>query len=307
MGYKNVLTLIDEARVTAEEKDVSATTGVHDDEVIRYLNQGKNIIYRKLLKQSQSLFSKKKVVNLEGGQKEVSMPIDIYAKNRIRDIKLIDNNVKKTLKYVTEKHDLFTSPGRPFKYYRQSNSIQLIPANSTGGRSLEITYIYGLPTLDKIGGSVGSVSIVDGQIISLALDTGVYLDLTKLSQFLQISICDRKGEVKAANIDVLNIDSNGVITVDPNFRLQSDEDIQVGYSVMAGPFTSTMSGLENDVEEYIVEYATLRMLQRQGSAEMASQAQLVLSLENSILDTYSNISDDTPSVLVQDYDSDGWW
>lgn len=307
MGYKNVLTLIDEARVTAEEKDVSATTGVHDDEVIRYLNQGKNIIYRKLLKQSQSLFSKKKVVNLEGGQKEVSMPIDIYAKNRIRDIKLIDNNVKKTLKYVTEKHDLFTSPGRPFKYYRQSNSIQLIPANSTGGRSLEITYIYGLPTLDKIGGSVGSVSIVDGQIISLALDTGVYLDLTKLSQFPQISICDRKGEVKAANIDVLNIDSNGVITVDPNFRLQSDEDIQVGYSVMAGPFTSTMSGLENDVEEYIVEYATLRMLQRQGSAEMASQAQLVLSLENSILDTYSNISDDTPSVLVQDYDSDGWW
>lgn len=306
MSYKSVDILIDDARTSAEEKDFSATTGISDLEVLRHLNQGKNIIYRKLINLSQNIFSKSVTIPITKDQKTVPMPIDIYGKNRIRDVKILENGNIYQLKYATEKHDLYKNAARPIKYYRQADAIQLVPTNSKD-RMLQLTYIYSLPTLDKVSAFVGSVSIVDNIITSLVLDNTKPINFDQLNKFTSISIVNRKGEAKASAIDIEEIDpATGIVTVSSDFVLRPGETISINDAVMAGPFTSTHTGLSVDVEEYIVEYAIMKMLQRQGSAELAAQAQLVLALETSITDTYSNIADDVPSILVTDFDSDGW-
>jgi hypothetical protein len=308
MSYKSVTLLIDEARTSAEEKDFSATTGITEDEVLRHLNQGKNIIYRKLINMSQNLFTKVKEVSLEAGQKTVVLPFDIYGKNRILDVKVLEGQVVYQVKAASEKHDIFSELGRPQKYYRMSNSIQLIPANSSfNSRVLKLSYVAALPKLSKQAAKVLSLTITDGVITDFLLDTSIIIESNELNKYTSISVCDRNGNIKAYDIPFDNIDSaTGIVTVTSGFVLPTDEIIEAGDVVVSGPFSSTHTGLEIDVEEYCIEYAIFKMLQRQGSAEVATQAQLVIQLENSIMETYSNISDDVVSPLVQGFRSDGW-
>ena len=307
MSYKSLTILLDEVRTSAEEKDFSSTTGITDAEVIRFLNQGKNIIYRKLINASQNLFTKKISYNIARDQKEVTLPYDIYGKNRILDVKVFENDCAYQVKYATEKHDIRSSVGRPTKYYRLSDSIRLIPKNDES-RTLELTYIVNIPRLDKKAASVDSVTILDNVITALTFNTSTdSVNLTELDKYVQFTVVNRKGQIKAANIEFDSIDSGtGVVTLTAGQTLSAGETIAPGDIVVPGPYSSTHSGLELDVEEYAIEYAVMRLFQRSGSNEIGSQAQLVIQLENSIMETYSNISDDVPTVLTTGFKSDGW-
>lgn len=308
MSLKSLSILIDNVREATEEQDINATTGIRDNEVIRFLNQGQNIIFRKIIKESQKLYSKSVLIPVTPDQKEVEMPPDIYAQNRLMDIKFIYNNIIYQVNSASEKEDLYTTRSIPYKYYRRDNKIVLIPDAGYAG-NLQVTYIYKLPELGLKSASIDSVTTLNNEITSLVFNvTSDVVDSIELNKYTRFSVVDREGRVKMANIkfDFINTGS-GEVTITPGFTFLPTESIAAGDTVIAGPYNSTHSYLESDVEEYIVEYATLKLLQRQGSSEVGVQAQLLLALEADIMAVYNRIEDDIREIPILDNSNDDSW
>lgn len=308
MSYKSISLLIDNVREATEEKDINATTGIQDPEVIRLLNQGQNIIYRKIIKESQKLYSKSTNIPIVAGQKEVSMPNDIYAQNRLADIKFLMKDVIYQVKSASEKEDISTAKAIPYKYYRRNNKIVLIPASLYSG-DLQITYIHKIPELGKKAASISSVTTLNNAITSLVLNvTTEEVNSEALNQFTRFSVVDREGVVKMSNIKFDSINTaTGAVTISSGFTFLPTESISVGDTVVAGPFSSTHSYLESDVEEYVVEYAVLKILQRQGSVEVATQAEVLRALELDIMEVYKRIEDDIREIPILDNSNDDSW
>lgn len=309
MSHKSLQILINDVREATEESDFNSSTGIQDSEFIRFLNQGQNLIYRKIISKSQKLFSKTIDIPIASEQKTLAMPKDIYAKNRITDIKFIESDVIYQVQAASEKEDLFFRSATPSSYYRRNNEIVFIPAPRRSGE-MRLSYIYKIPDLAFKAASVGSVVLENSTITSLNFNvTTDDINSDALTQFTRFSIVDEEGNVKMSNIKFTAIDTgSGLVTIDPSFTFNSNESISVGDIVVPGPLSSTHSALESDVEEYIVEYATLKILQRQGSAETATQAQVLLALESDIMDVYGRIDDDTRRIpLIQDRSEDFDW
>lgn len=309
MSHKSLTVLINDVREATEEKDFNASTGIQDSEFIRFLNQGQNLIYRKIISKSQKLFSKTVDIPIAAEQKTIAMPKDIYAKNRITDVKYIESDLIYQVHAASEKEDLFYRSATPSRYYRRNNEIVFIPQPYRSG-TIKLSYINKIPDLALKAASVGAVTLTTDTISSLTLDvTTDEVDSTALTQFTRFSVVDEEGNVKMSNIKFTDLDTgSGVVTVDPSYTFISGETIEVGDIVVPGPLSSTHSALESDVEEYIVEYATLKILQRQGSAETATQAQVLLALEADIMDVYGRIDDDTRKIpIIQDRSEDFDW
>lgn len=307
MSYKNIRILLDEVRTSAEEKDVTDTTGITDAEIIRFINQGQNIIYRKLLSKSQALFTNKVEIPLASNQSTLDMPKNVYAKNRIRDVKVhLKNGIKRPVRYATEKHDIRSCAGVPRKYYRQSGKIHLTPKNNGQANKLEISFVESVPTLDVEAAYVGSVSINNNQITSLILDNTKQNNMTKLNQYTDLCIVKKNGEITASGIvyDSVDTSTGEIIT---SHTLMEGETISPGDLILIGTFSSVRTTLPEDVVDFVVEYSVMKILQRQSSADIAIQAQLVKELIESILETYSHVSDDVPCILVHDYNSEGYF
>ena len=299
MSLKSITILIDNVREATEEKDINATTGIQDAEVIRFLNQGQNIIYRKIIKESQKLFSKATLLPVVADQKEVSMPSDIYAQNRLMDIKYVLDGVIYQVSSASEKEDIYTTKAIPYKYYRRNNKIVLIPA-ALKSANLQVTYIYKIPELSKKAASIESVTTVGNTITSLVLNVSTdQVDDLALNLYTRFSVVDREGVVQMSNIKFDSINTaSGEVIITPGFEFLPTELIAAGNTIVPGPFNSTHSQLETDVEEYIIEYATLKILQRQGSSEVAVQAELLVRLEDDIMQVYKVIEDDIREIPV---------
>jgi hypothetical protein len=309
MSLRSITNLIEQARTAASELDNSDTTGVSDIEIIRYLNQGQNIIYRKMISKSQKLFSKTLEIPVNVDQKIINMPKDIYAQNRVTDLKYIESECIYQIHAGTEKDDLWFRSAIPTRYFRRNNEIVLVPPPCRAG-TIRLSYIYKIPELNKKAGSIESVTTDGLTITSLVANVSSdSLDDTELLKFTRFSIVDREGVVKMSNIKYDSLDTaTGIITISPDFSFLVTESIAVGDIIVAGPLASTNSALESDVEEYVIEYAILKLLQKQGSAEVATQAQLLLALEDDIMTVHNRIDDDIKTIsLTHDDSNDFDW
>jgi hypothetical protein len=305
MSLRPITNLIEQARIAASELDNTDTTGVSDIEIVRYLNQGQNIIYRKIISKSQKLFSKTVEIPIAASQKLVDMPKDIYAQNRITDVKYVESEYIYQIHAGTEKDDLWNRPAIPVRYFRRNNQIVLVPQPLQAG-TIRLSYIYKIPELNKKAGTIADVTTSSNTITLLEADIVTdTLDTLELLKFTRFSVVDKEGNVKMSNIKYDSANpTTGVITITPGFTFDTaTESIAVGDTIVAGPYSSTFSALEADVEEYVVEYAILKLLQKQNSSEVVAQAELLRALEDDIMNIHNKIDDDIKSMSLTNDDS----
>jgi hypothetical protein len=124
-----------------------------------------------------------------------------------------------------------------------------------------------------------------------------------------LCVVDREGNLKMQNIKFDSVDSTtGIFTISSDFVYAEGETIDAGDTIVVGPYSSTHPLIDDYVEKYLISYATMKMLQRDGAVEVAQQTQVLLAMEQEIVDSYSTVSHDIQLIqdVSQNYFNDDW-
>lgn len=296
---RNVKYLIEEIREATENQDVSEFSGIQDREILRYLNDAQERLQSEIVKKSPKVFTKEVIVDIDGSE-YYDLPIDMFLGNKITDIKYryTPSSYWTRLEpdYIANNLDLDLHDAAPCSYIRLSGKIALRPRPRRG--QLRVTYIANIPSLDLGRATVTAASTnANSELTSLTLDT-VNLDVDALLRRSHLSIVNVHGETLLERVKFDSIDVNtGVVTL-----ANSPEVVEalVNGTVVSGARTSTHSSLDEILERYLIGYANMKVLQRDGSAEFQIQAELVRAMESEIIDSYAGISDDI--ILIPDID-----
>lgn len=310
MTTRRVDYLITDTRLSTENQDFSDTIGIKDSEFLRYINDAQVRVHGKIIKQHPSVFVAEKVENIVGNQESYTLPSDIYAGNKITMVEYSptsSDNDYYVLQYDSIRNRDKGSMGDPVYYMRKSGTVMLKPVPTSSRGKLRISYIRKIPRLDTIRGVVATATLDSGTNTITTLELNVsteVVDSNELNKFTRMSIVDEEGEVQMQNIKYTNVNSStGVVTVDPSFTYTTGETISVGDNVVAGSYSSTHSELDDLVERYLIEYATMKILQRDSSSDLTSQFSILQSMEQDIIDSYAELTDDIveiPDIISYD-------
>ena len=297
---RNVKYLIEEIREATENQDFSEFSGIQDREILRYINDGQERIQSEIVKKSPKVFTKEVIIDVDGSE-YYDLPYDILLGNKITDVKYqytpssywnrlepdyVANNTNDT--------DLYDAS--PCTYIRLAGRIALRPRPRRG--QLRVTYVANIPSLDLGRGVVTASSVdADSNLLSLTLDT-VNLDEDALARRSYLTIVNVHGDILLDQVKFDNIDAGtGVVTLASNPAVTVP---LLNGVIVSGKKTSTHSSLDELIERYLIGYANMKVLQRDGSQEFQIQFQLVQIMEQEIVDSYAGISDDI--ALIPDID-----
>ena len=314
MTNRYVSYLIDDVRLSTENTDFSDTIGIKDTEFLRFLNDGQRRIQNLIVQKHPQVFLQQKTVSIVANQEAYSLPIDSFLGNKVAQVEFNPESSGVNYFYPLRPGSLFErdsgSSGDPIKYIRKTGQILLVPIPSSSIGQLRYNYVQKMPQLALRRGSVSSVTLdsATNTISALALDVSTdTVDTTELDKWTRVSIVDEEGNVKMKNIKVTNVDgSTGTVTVDSSFSYDSGETISAGDYIVEGSFSSTHVQLDDMVERYLIAYTTFKILQRDSNiTDLQVQQNVLLEMENEIVDSYAEISDDImeiPNIISSDDD-----
>ena len=296
---RNVKYLIEEIRAATENQDVSEFSGIQDREILRYINDAQERIQSEIVKKSPKVFTKEVIIDVDGSE-YYDLPYDILLGNKITDVKYqyTPSSYWDRLEpdYVANNADLDLHDASPCTYIRLAGRIALRPRPRRG--QLRVTYVANIPSLDLGRGVVTASSVdADMNLLSLTLDT-VNLDVDALARRSYLTIVSVHGDILLDQVKFDSIDAGtGVVTLASNPAVTVP---LLNGVIVSGKKTSTHSSLDELIERYLIGYANMKVLQRDGSVEFQTQFQLVQIMEQEIVDSYAGISDDI--TLIPDID-----
>lgn len=305
---RNVKYLIQDIREATENQDVSEFIGISDREILRIINEAQSKLQAEIVKRSPKIFTTEKTFSLNGAS-SYKIPDNAFLGNKITDVKykssLTDNwEIRIDPEYITNQD--FSGEGLPNKYIRRPGRIILQPNPRTG--FLRVTYVKRVPKLDLQRGVVDSVTLSGTSIDSLFFNvTTEELDLDAINRDEYITIIDSLGNIKMPYIRISAIDSStGEVTVHPSFSFEEGQTIEAGDIVVSGKYSSTHSEFDESIERYIQAYAEMIVFKRDGSAEIQTQAEVLASIQQEIIDSYAQITDDIMYIPEVNEDWDGF-
>lgn len=311
--------LIDDVRSSTENEDVSDTIGIKDPEFLRFINDAQYRIQNLIVQQHPQVFLTEYTTSVVANQEAYTLPNKIYMGNKVSQVEYSYKSSGVDYFYPLRPASLFerrsgtrgSSYNRPEKYVRKSGQILLVPVPSSSQGQLRINYVAKVPKLDLRRGSVSSVTLDadTNTITALSLDVATdAVDSTELAKWTRISIVDEEGNIQMRNIKVTNVDgSTGVVSVDAAFSFESGETISVGDYIVAGEYTTTHCQLDEMVERYIISYCTLKILQRDSNVtDLGVQQNILLAMEEDIVSSYAEITDDIIEIPEIISDDDSW-
>jgi len=312
--------LIDDVRLSTENTDFSDTIGIKDAEFLRFLNDAQYRIQNLIIQQHPSVFLTEYTTPIVANQEAYSLPNKAFMGNKVTQVEYSYKSTGVDYFAPLRPGSLFErvsgsnsfALGRPSKYIRKAGQVLLVPTPGSSNGQLRITYVHKIPKLDLRRGSVSSVTLdsATNTITALSLDVSTdSVDNTQMDKFTRLSIVDEEGNVKMSNIKYTDIDpSTGIVTVDASFTYEDGETISSGNYIVAGEYSSTHSELDEMVERYLIAYTTFKILQRDSNiTDLQVQQSILMEMENEIIASYAEISDDIteiPEIISED---DDWY
>lgn len=314
MGSRLVDYLIEDVRISTENQEFSDTIGIQDSEFLRFLNNAQFRLQSLIVQQHPSVFLTEYEISCEKDKEVYDLPIASFMGNKVTQVEYsatADTNNYYPLRPTSLYNRNKDSEGDPDYYIRKAGKIILLPVpNSTTGL-LRITYVRRVPKLDSRRGVIESVVLdtATNKITSLFLNVASeVVDSDELAKWTRICVVDDEGNTQMQNIKFTAIDtSTGEVTVDPSFTYANGETIEAGAYVVAGSNSSTHCDLDDLVERYLIEYATAKILQRDSSIDLTSQMAILSEIENEIINSYAEISDDIMEIPVINDDNYDWY
>lgn len=294
---KYVQYLIDQVRSQTENTDFTDFTGIPTSEFIQYINDAQHSLQAAITAQHPRVFMKEATIDIVNGQEKYDIPSDCYLGNKIHNVEysatgaeddfyvLDDTTIKSRVPGIT---------GAPIKYIRMSGKIMLVPQATSG--KLRINYIKRIREVDLRRAKVASVPTVSSTANwTIALDNANFLtETSSLQQHDYVSIVDRKGDILASNLPVINV-GDEYIDIEPH-TLQSGESIPANAFVVGGKDTSSHGEFDDSVERYIIAYCAWKILKRDSSEDSGEAAQELTIMLQDIVKSYALITDDVQTI-----------
>jgi hypothetical protein len=203
--------------------------------------------------------------------------------------------------------------GYPDSYIRRGGEILLLPTPTDSNGLLRITYIRKIKKMDKRRGLVQAVTLDSNTstITNLEIDyvNGDTVDSTQLNKDSRVCVVDKYGNIKMENILLSSISTSvsydATLEIDSSFTYQSGETISTGDYVVSGEYTTTHFELGPEVERYVQCFVEYKILKRDSSVDSQEAFQELAEIENDIISSYADISDDITD--IPDINDGEWW
>jgi len=302
---RNLSLLIDQVRRSTENVEVSDNSGISSDEIIQYFNDAQDELQADISVLNPQIFTSEQIQLSVSQQEAYNIPDDAFLGNRVDQVEYADQSVANkffNLKQGTLQERLSGAiDGVPSFYIRRGGQILLQPIPDTAGEQIRISYQKKLPRLDIRSGTVATVVLTSNTITSLILDITAVLDASALTEEGFITVVTENGaqQMRRIPIDAVD-DATGVVTVEPGFTFAAGETIVVGDFTLRGEESTTHSQMPANTERFLVDYARMRVLQRDSSNDAAEAAGIVQSQKASIIRAFSEPDRDVDYVTILD-------
>ncbi len=304
---RNIKYIIQDIREATENQDVSEFIGISDREILRIVNEAQDKLQAEIVKRSPKIFTDEITIDCNGSD-SYPIPSNAFLGNKITDVKYRSNlslEYERRIDpdYVTNL--IYQGEGHPLKYMRRPGRIVLQPNPRIG--QLRVTYVKRAPKLDLQRGVVEAVTLDTSTITSLQLNvTTEELDIDALNRDEFLTVVDSLGTIKMANVRFSSINTTtGVVTLHPTDSFSVGETIEVGDLVVSGKYSSTHSIFDESIERYIQAYAELIVYKRDGSSEIQSQIEVLSLIQQEIIESYAQVTDDLMFIpdINEDWDA----
>ena len=306
--------LIDEVRESTENEEFDSVLGITEEEIIKFINQAQNRLHSKITGLHKQFFAEEKTVVSVANQESYSLFYNSYLKNYIHSVEYSSSGSSDDYYSLrpTSSHNRSTGAnGSPSNYFIRAGKFYVLPTPTNSNGSFRVTHVRRPKNLDK---RRGSIIVADSLSAPTSLDitfvNGQTVDKAQLDKRSHITICDKFGNIKIANllIDSITVgagtgDAQIIISSEGSLDLQSA--FAIGDFILSGDHSTSHIEFSPEVERYLQIFTEYKILKRDSSVDSAEMFQELAQIEADILDGYSELSDDIMEIPVIN-DSEEW-
>lgn len=291
MGTRRLEEMIADARDLSYTESFSLTEGWNNNVVARIFNLALNNLYRAITEDNQPAYVKEYITDVISGQQAYDIPIEVFMAIRFVDVRFIWGG--QAYEFVTlvqgDIQDRFDFPiNIPDTYCIRDGQILLSPTpNLTKNNSLVINYQSRPRELDVRRGQLASKTDAPVTItltFATTSEKNANMKVNADSQLDFVDYCcivDVYGNPVVSGIPIDNYDiTTQVITALADYSFPTAELAALDAAILAGTplyitrniFSSTHSELDNQCEDYLIEYVVKRLLRLQSNTGEMKEA-----------------------------------
>jgi hypothetical protein len=306
--------IIDDARESTENEEFDTTVGLSEEEILKFINQAQFRLHSKIVAQHPQVFTSTYTFTTVADQEAYSIPsYKAYLKNKVSQVEFSKTNSTNDYYYLRpgylRERDTGAN-GDPEKYIRRGGEILMLPTPTGSGGLLRLTYIRKIKKLDKRRGIIKAVTAADSAITNLEITylNSSSIDAAQLNSNTRFTVVDKYGNIKMENVLLSGITTSAsydaTLTVDSSFTYATGESIAVDDYIVSGPYSTTHFELGDEVERYIQLYTEWKILKRDSSIDSQEAIQELAQIEEDIIASYAEISDDI--LEIPEINEDDW-
>jgi hypothetical protein len=309
MSTRRAEQIIAQVRRQSKNEDYSATSGISQEEILYYLNEGLADLQTAIVHAHDRAFIAEGFLNTVANQEAYDLPANMLDHGGLLTVEYSDSGNDQFYYKLEPLHPRERSSrisASPSFYIRRANQVILRPVPSaTITNGLRLQYIKRLDKLDIRRGVVSAVTLGSNTITALTLNIATFTSPNGFDQDDYLCIVDKDGNVKMRNVrfDTINTGS-GVVTVSSGFTFETGETISVGDYAVIGRNTSTNQlDIDETVERYLIQYSVMKVQQTDSNNDSQEAMQNLLALKQEIVQSYSNMDEDL--VAIPETNTDG--
>lgn len=289
-GTRRLSEMITEARKLAYQENYSYTEGWDDNAMVEIFNLAMDRLYGGLTEVDNPDLIKQTEIDVVAAQQAYDIPIDVLHSIRIPDVRFYFGGGSyeyTSLRQIDIQDRLSTPVNIPNFFTIRNRQILLSPTpNVSRAAALVINYQKMLRKLDIRRGKVTSYT-EDGSGLNMVFtlnftvvsekDTNMQADANSvLDRVDYCCLVDRSGSSIVDAIPLQGYDTTSLeLTAEPTYDMPAAEQTALDAAIAAGTtvyvvqgdYSSTHSELGRQTEDYLIEYAILRLLRLQSAAE----------------------------------------
>lgn len=294
--------LIDRARENSQNTRYDANSGVSQRTFTQFFQNAQDFMTKEIINTKGKYLLERTVIPVVNGQEPYDYPQGLV----LQGIDTIEWSQDQTYWTYLEKcipKDQQTSmTGYPFGYVLSRRQFFVTPFINYG--YLRINYNKRPNRLEKRSAKVTGTA--GTPITAITLDSAFAGDdQSYINEFSSITIVDRDGVPKVANIPITSCSGNTIVV--PNYTLQTGEAIAAGDFVLAGGYSTNQPDFDDLVESFLILYATYQAKYGDSSQWTDTTLKDVSQQAQQIIGAFATLSEDVSHIPIINTDFLSLW
>lgn len=305
VNCRRIELLIRDSRDHTGNQSYGDNDGIPQRVWVRHFNDAQDRLFNRITQTHGSLYKKKSFLDIEAGEAEIDLPVDVYLRHNIQKVEFsrtgnAKDYVSLSLVAPLEEQSI---PAYPDSYFLRDGVLVLSPIPNTSiANGIRLNYQYNIPRLDIRRAKISAVGQVGDTINTITLADDAYLTTlneTDLENEMVDYVCvvDKDGTIKAVAIPFGSYDSSTrVLTVDTGHDLSTDETVTVGDYIVFGSYSTTHCVLPPNCERYLQKYAETLVQIGSSNSDAVSNSKVLNDIEEDILASFETLEEDIFSI-----------